>query len=255
MRNFMSNRKRGLAAAFFMLIFLNVAVGSLYPQNARQHIRAGNRDYRAGKFGDSELEYRRAAEVERSTPDAWFNLGNSIYRQERFDDAAESFRKNASLNDDAVRKANSYYNLGNSLLSAQKVEESIDAYKNSLKLNPDNLEAKFNLAYAQDLLRQQQEQEQDQQQSGDENQDDSNEDQNQNKDKDQEQEQPPGDNEKEQGRNEKDNPQRESDNQPVISEEDARRLLEALAENEKELQEKVKKDKAAAAMIRTLKNW
>lgn len=40
-----------------------------------------------------------------------------------------------------------------------------------------------------------------------------------------------------------------------ISEEDARRLLEALAANEQDIKEKVQKDKAAAAMIRTLRNW
>jgi len=40
-----------------------------------------------------------------------------------------------------------------------------------------------------------------------------------------------------------------------ISQDDARRLLEALASDEKRVQDKVQKDKAAAAMVRTLKNW
>ena len=244
MRNFIVKMKTSLIAAFFALIMMQFTVSDLYSQNDRQHIRAGNRDYRAGDFGDSELEYRRATEVARGTTDAWFNLGNSIYRQQRFGDAAESFRKNASLNDDPVKKANSWYNLGNSLLSAEKIEESIEAYKNSLRLHPDNSEAKFNLAYAQDLLREQE-------QESDENRDDSDKDQ----DQDQDEKQPDSDDQNDQEQNEEESQQQKPDQQPVISEEDARRLLEALAENEKELQEKVKKDKAAATVVRTLKNW
>jgi tetratricopeptide (TPR) repeat protein len=246
--------KRGYIVVFFALILMNVTGSNLFSQNDRQHIRAGNRDYRAGDFGDSELEYRRATEVAKGTTDAWFNLGNSIYRQQRFDDAASSFRKNASISDNPIKKANSYYNLGNSLLSSEKIEESIEAYKNSLRLNPDNKEAKFNLAYAQDLLREQ-EQKQDQNQDEEDNQDDSEGKQDKEQNKDQDQNQPESDDQKGQDQNKKDNQQDGSDQQSAISEEDARRLLEALAENEKELQEKVKKDKAAAAMIRTLKNW
>jgi tetratricopeptide (TPR) repeat protein len=46
--------------------------------------------------------------------------------------------------------------MGNSLLMNNKVQESIEAYKRSLKLDPKNTETKYNLAYAQDLLKQQQ---------------------------------------------------------------------------------------------------
>jgi hypothetical protein len=40
-----------------------------------------------------------------------------------------------------------------------------------------------------------------------------------------------------------------------MSKEDAKRLLEALASDEKKVQEKVKKEKANAARVRTLKDW
>jgi len=249
MKNIIIQRNKSLVTALFAMMLMNVTVSNLYSQPDRQHIRAGNRDYRAGEFGNSELEYRRATEVARGTTDAWFNLGNSIYRQQRFEDAAASFRKNASLNDDPVKKANSWYNLGNSLLSAEKIEESIEAYKSSLRLHPDNSEAKFNLAYAQDLLRKQEQQQEDgENQSDGENEQEQKQDQNKPDSGDQ-------NDQNDQNQDKKDSQQQESDKQPVISEEDARRLLEALAENEKELQEKVKKDKAAATMIRTLKNW
>ncbi|MFP4488942.1 MAG: hypothetical protein ACLFN1_06525, partial [Bacteroidales bacterium] len=43
--------------------------------------------------------------------------------------------------------------------------------------------------------------------------------------------------------------------QQQMSKEDAERLLQALAENEEEIQDKVKKAKAAKSRVRTLKNW
>jgi len=182
---------RGAGKYFITLVmsagFVSVAT-SLYSQNDRQHIREGNRDYRAGKFGESELAYRRATDLPKSTADAWFNLGNAIYRQQRFEDAAATFEKNASQNDDAVKKANSYYNQGNALLGSQKLQESIEAYKKSLRLNPDNMEAKYNLAYAQDLL---QEQEEQQQQNQNQDQDKNEDDQNQNQDQQNQQQQNP----------------------------------------------------------------
>ena len=47
----------------------------------------------------------------------------------------------------------------------------------------------------------------------------------------------------------------ENQSEQKISQEDARRLLEALASDEMKVQDKVQKDKAAAAMVKTLKNW
>ncbi|MDX9930168.1 MAG: tetratricopeptide repeat protein [Bacteroidales bacterium] len=226
-----------------------------FSQSDRKRIREGNRDYRDGKYGEAELAYRRATDIQRSTSDAWFNLGNAIYRQEKYGDAVSTYEKNASQNDNPVKKSNSFYNMGNSLLSSQKIEESIEAYKRSLRLNPGNLEAKYNLAYAQDLLsKQQQEKENQQDQGKDQEQQENpqNEDKNKEQDKnDQQQEKnDTGDNTPDEQQQ-----QQQKERQSGISGEDARRLLEALVANEQNIQEKVQKEKAVASMVRTLKNW
>lgn len=230
----------------------------LYAQGDRKHLREGNRDYRGGKYNDSELNYLRATELPKSTPDSWFSLGNSVYKQERFDDAAETYQKNASMYDDNLKKSNSFYNLGNAFLGAKKIEESIDAYKNSLRLNPGNMEAKYNLAYAQDLLQQQKEQEQnkDQEQQNDENKDDQKNDQKDDKKEgDQQQNEDQKQQEQQQQQQKEDDINQKQNSGQAISQDDARRLLEALAADEKKVQDKVLKDKAAAAMVRTVKNW
>ena len=156
------------------------------------------------------------------------------------------------MNDDKNKKSAGLYNLGNSLLKANKVKESIEAYKGSLKLSPDNNEAKYNLAYAQDLLKQQQEQQKQQQQNKDK-QDQNKDNKKDDKKKDQKDQ---NDKNKDQQKDQNNNQdQQQQQQQQGISKEDAQRLLNALANDEKNVQEKVKLAKAAKARVITVKNW
>lgn len=235
-----------------ILLFSGIFILSSYHatgQNEKKYIRQGNGKYSDEKFPDSEILYRKAIDANKMSGDALFNLGDALYKQNKFDEAGKQFMDNAQKAKADDKKADSYYNLGNSLLKADKLKESISAYKNSLRLNPGNPEAKYNLAYAQDLLRMQ-EQQQQQQQQGDNKQQD--------KDKDSKDQQPDKDQQKQDQQQQKDSQsqQQQQQSQPQqISKEDAQRLLDALANDEKKVQEKVKQAKAAKARVRTLINW
>jgi tetratricopeptide (TPR) repeat protein len=216
----------------------------LKAQEEREYIRKGNRLYRKGEFAGSEGMYRRAQSHEKSTADGGFNLGDALYKQGRYSEAAEEFTRAASSSsDDREKLAESFYNLGNSLLKDQKFSESIEAYINSLKLKPENMEAKYNLAYAQDQLRKQEEQKQNQQQNQDQEKQD-------NKDESKSDGKKPDD---QQGDEDKENQQQNP--QQSISREDAKRLLDALAASEKKTQEKVQNERASKAKVRVIKNW
>ena len=151
------------------------------------------------------------------------------------------------MNEDKKKKSASLYNLGNTNLMAKKLQESIDAYKKSLKLNPENMEAKYNLGYAQDLLKQQQQQQQ--------NKDKQNQNKDQNKNQEDKKDQEQNNNNKNQQNNNQEQKQQDQHQQQNISKEDAERLLKALANDEEKVQEKVKLEKAARTKVRTLKNW
>jgi Ca-activated chloride channel family protein len=216
---------------------------TLLGQEEREYIRKGNRLYKKSEFAGSEGMYRRAQAQDKSTYDSGFNLGDALYKQGRFGEAAEEFNRAASgSTDDSLKQAQSFYNLGNSLLKDQKFEESIKAYINSLMLDPENSEAKYNLGYAQDQLKKQEEQKQ--QQQKDQKQD-------QQKDKNKQ------DQENKDDQKQKDDQQEKQGQgqQQSISREDAKRLLDALSANEKATQEKVQRDKAAGAKVRVIKNW
>ena len=236
-----------LIVTVLCLLFVNA---SLFAQEEREYIRKGNKLYKKSEFAGSEGMYRRAQTYEEQGGDAGFNLGGALYRQGRFGEAAEEYGKSAGESEgDSIKQAEGFYNLGNSLAKEQKFEESIGAYINSLKLNPDNIQAKYNLAWAQDQLKKQQEEQQKQQ--------DQNKDQEQQQDENKENKDDQQDkNDQEQQQNQDDQQDQQQQNQqPSISREDAKRLLDAMAAREKETQEKVQRDKAAQAKVRVIKNW
>jgi len=254
---------RILAFILLITIFPATAVA----QNPRKFVREGNREYNKGMYDQSEIEYRRAIDAKSDNAKAVFNLGDALYRKEKYEEAGKEFSRHKEMSEGEESLAAADYNRGNALLKAGKIEESIEAYKSSLIANPGNHEAKYNLAYAQDLLQQQQQQQQQQKDNQDNQQQDDKKDQN-NNDQEQEQEQDQDKQKQDQDQDQKDNQQQQNqdqqeDNQqknqdasqPKMTREDAERLLQALANEEKEVQEKVKKEKAAAARVRVLKNW
>ena len=243
---------RSILRNFTICVFMIISV-TLHGQADKKYIRKGNREYEKNKFSDSEISYRKAADNNKESTDAVFNVGDALYKQNKFEEAGKQFVENINQNDDRIKKSSGLYNLGNSLLKANKVQESIDAYKNSLKLRPDNREAKYNLSYAQDLLKQQQEQQKKQQkdkdkkdQNKDKNKQDQKKDQKDQNDKNKDQQ-------KDQNKNQ-DQKQQQPQNQE-ISKDDAQRLLNSLANDEKNVQEKVKLAKASKTKVRTVKNW
>ncbi len=223
-----------------------------FPQNERKYLRQGNSKYYDGKFNESEILYRKALEKNNSSTSAVFNLGDALYRQNKFEDASKQFISASETKDDLMKKSESYYNLGNSLLKANKIAESIEAYKNSLRLDPQNVKAKYNLAYAQDLLKEQQKQQQNQdKQKNDQDKKDNKENREENKNQQAQQDQ----NQQQQQQQENQQQNQQTQQQQGISKEDAARILEALANNERKVQEKVKEAKAAEERVRTLINW
>jgi len=229
----------------FLTVLLLIYTLPGYSQAEKKFIRHGNREYEKDRYSESEISYRRAIDKNSELPDAVFNAGDALYRQDKFEDAGKEFTETHDMSEDTKKKAASLYNLGNSLLMSDKIKESIDAYKGSLRLDPGNMEAKYNLAYAQDLLKQEQEQEQQQQQ------------QQQNKQDQQKQEQQDGqgNENKDQTSDQQQQDEQNEQQQQKISKEDAERVLNALANDENDIQEKVKLAKAMKARIRTTKNW
>ena len=197
-----------------------------YSQDERKFIRDGNSKYNGTKYSEAEISYRKALEKDPNSFKAAFNLGDALYKQKKYEEAASQFQSIANTDITKEEKAKVYHNLGNSYMQTKKYKESIEAYKQALRNNPTDVETKYNLAYANKMMQQQQKQQQ-----NDKN--DKNKDKNQDK-------------KPEQKQGEKDQ---------NISKEDAERLLKSIENDEKKLQQDMKKAVVKTQKTKIEKDW
>jgi Ca-activated chloride channel homolog len=236
-----------------LLIAVVLASGIATAQSDRSLIRDGNRSYKNSKYADAEVSYRKALEKNKEFREGPFNLGDALYKQGRFGEAADQYNIAASRTKNADERAQALHNLGNSLLKSQKYPESIGAYKEALKLNPKDLDTKYNLEYAKAMLKQQQQQQQ-QQQKNDKNKDDKQkQDKKDQQQKDQQQQQKQEDQKQDQQKAEQKDQQQAQQKKQQISKQDAERILEALKNEEKDVQKKL--HKKVPARVRVEKDW
>ena len=217
---------RSLFIYTFLFLFSLTAIAQ---KAERKHIREGNNLFEEEKFTEAEIEYRKALEVDRQSPEGIFNLGNALFKQEKPQEAIEQYQQITGTGKDSVRLSSAWHNMGNSFMQAQDFGKAIDAYKQALIHNYKDDQTRYNLAVAQAMLKKQQEQQQQQQQQQQE----------------QEQEQEQQQEQQEQQEQERPEQQNKADQQEQqqeqISREKAQQLLDALMQDEQEVQEKVKK--------------
>lgn len=240
-----------------------VALADVSAQVDKRDVRRGNRDFRKENFKEAELDYFRALVKDSLSFAANYNMANTLYRQENYDQALKHLEKIADMAADSPAAADYYYNLGNVAMAKEDYQKAVDAYKQSLLRNPADLEAKENYIYAKEKLKQQQDQQNQQQDQQNQQNDQQNDQQNQQNDQDQNQNQ--NKDQQDQNKNDQDQQQDKQDDQdqqnqqgqePKISPQAAKQMLQAIQAKEKETQEKVNKEKAAALSSRQKeKNW
>jgi len=209
-----------------ILFILAILIGiPMFAQQKQSLLREGTKLYNDSSYSQAEIKYRKALEKDQDYFKSSFNLADAVYKQERYEEASSLFnalKDNASSKDDLAKI---YHNLGNSLAKENKYEKAINAYKNSLRINPTDDETRYNLALTKKNKQKQEEQNKDQENKDQENKDQENKDQ-ENKKK-----------------------------QDKISKEDAEKMLDAIQQKEKELQEKLQKKKVKGKKIKLLKDW
>lgn len=114
--------------------------------------------YNQGEFSKSSSLYEKFAD-ESNDPSAQFNKANALYKQEKYDEAIESY-KNTKF-EDKLKQANNLANLGNSYVKQAgegALEKAVEAYEESLALNEDE-QVRENLENVKKELEKQKQQE------------------------------------------------------------------------------------------------
>lgn len=229
----------------------------------------GNEALAAGDIEEAREAYTKALEINPDFAEAQFNLGNTYQAESRkileqlssvsdqeqqkmiYQKAQEASKKAATEFEKASREVKDpekinkvQYNMGNAHLMGGDVDKGIEAYKEALRNDPADEDARYNLAYAQHLKKKQEQQQQDQQQQ-DQKKDDKQEDQK--KDDQQKDDQKNDDQQQDQ--------QQQDQKKDELSKEDAEKMLEALAKQEKDLQDKLNKKKVKVQPIKIEKDW
>ncbi len=209
------------------MLLCGVAMASFGQKTARDYMRGGNKLYNDSLFVKAEVDYRKALEQEPGSADAMFNLGNALLMQQKAKEAMEQYNAASKLEKDKTKLSHIFHNMGVILQSSKQLPQCIEAYKEALRNNPHDNETRYNLALAQKQLKDQQQQQQ-------------NQDQNQQK---QEQKQDDNQQNKDQQDQNKQNQQNnnQQQQQSQMSKENAEQLLNAVMQDEKNVQDKVKK--------------
>lgn len=151
----------------------------------------GNRSFDKQKYGEATSTFSEAVKKNEKDFGAHYNLGNSLYKIKKYDEAIAEYQKAQKNTNNKDEKAASYYNEGNAHLQNGDGEKAVNAYKNALKFDPDNEAILKNLQIAKKKQKEKQKdnkQNQQNQQQNQQNNQNKNQDNNQNQQGDQNQE-------------------------------------------------------------------
>ena len=233
----------------FPILLILMGAAQLTAQAGRDKIAQGNQLYAEEKFDEANIQYQDALLDNPTSPVIQYNVGNVLYKKKDYKKAIEAYHKSLD-SDDPLFQSKTYYNIGNTLYRHNKLLESILAYEKALKLNPEDADAKHNLEFVRNKLKENADKQKDQnQQQQQQEQQQQNQDQEK---KDQEKQ----DQQEQKKNQEKKDQQEESQPQPQekkeMSKEEAERLLEALKEDQKDMKKKQVKGKGRK---RVEKDW
>ena len=222
-----------------------------FAQNKKAFLRGGNELYADSSYNEAEMQYRKSLEKDQDYFNASFNLADAVYKQERYEESSSLFD---ALKDNAPTKidlAKVYHNLGNSLVKEQKLEEAIDAYKSALRINPKDKDTRHNLA----ITYKEQQKEQENKEEDNKEQENKEEENKEEENKEEENKEEEKENKEQENKEQQENESKPQEKNEEMSKEAAEKMLEAIQQKEKELQEELQKKKVKGKRVKVLKDW
>lgn len=98
---------------------------------------------RNGDEISAELGFRKAAELNPSSPDIQYNLGTNLKKQCKYAEAIVAYERALTIHPNHTQ---SLYNLGNAFRDLGKLDEAIAAYQRALVTNPNHADALYNMS-------------------------------------------------------------------------------------------------------------
>jgi tetratricopeptide (TPR) repeat protein len=223
----------------------------------------GNDHFTEEAYLEALAAYQQALFENPELAEPYYNAANSLYREGAFPEALTLMQEALKFADEDSLTESGFYNMGNSSFNTEDWGSAVEAYKQALLVTPEDQDAKYNLELAlQKQEEEQEEEEQEEESESDQNEeeqeqqeDQSESDQEQQEDESQDGEEQEGEDDPQDGEEEQEDEQ-EGQGQPQdgenqdqeqpsqvpppgqrMTEEQARQLLAAIAEESETLQE------------------
>ena len=245
------------------LLVLFLALSAAFPAQGQSRkdiakkdlLKQGNRMYKRAEYDRADSLYAQAVALDTTYATGWYNLGNSLYLGGDAAQAQAAWMKSLFNTPQDDQRAPVLYNLGGVEMDKKNYAEAIKLYKDALRRDPSDEQARYNLALAQQLLKDQQQN----QSQNNQNQNNNNNDNNQND---------PNQNNQNQNNNNNNNDNQNDQNQnnqggggssgqqaPQRLSPSDEQMLRAIDRQEQNTQDKLKGDKTEGAVIHTTKDW
>lgn len=110
--------------------------------------RKANEAYENAEYELAEELYRSALEADPENADIYFNLGNTLAKQGKVEDAIQMYLEYSAMVTTPEEKAQAEYNIGTVLSESQQWKPAVQHLRNALKYNPTDSDTKHNFERA-----------------------------------------------------------------------------------------------------------
>lgn len=274
---------------FFGISLLLVSVGLSAQENkkenrkeSRHFMQLAEESLAKNNFALAEANYRQAVALDTTNAKASYNMGTLYYKKQKTADASGRLADAGNTAEIGGLKHKAFHNQGNAFMEQKNYQAAVEAYKNALRNDPTDDETRYNFALAKKMLEKEQKQQKEQK---DQNKDkkekekgkeEQKKDQQNKKENKGQKDKNQGDKQQdEQGKPNEDKPGEQKQNQqqqpdagnkekqpdapkPVkgeLSPQQVKNLLEAMQNQERQIQKKINAEKAKGQRVQTEKDW
>lgn len=226
-----------------------VLVSGVLAGAGQDAVKAGNDAFDEGQYDEAMARYQVGEAEAPESPQLFYNIANLMYEMGKYEEALDHY-SGALESEDAQLHARANYNMGNTYFRMGDYAEAINSYTKAIELTPDDLDAKLNLELSRKMLKeqmkpenqeQQDQENKEEQEKQDQDEQDKQDKQDQQQDEQQDQDQEQQQQEQNQDQQQDSTEQQQQQPEKQISKEDAERILNALKDDEQEIQKKIKR--------------